>query len=101
MFSSLIDPSLLGEFNKVGTGPKNGVNADHYQGSQAVLSALGTLTNVQSATWTADLWIATDGGYPVGMAIVGTAADGTVAYEMVFDITNVNDPSNAVTAPSA
>jgi hypothetical protein len=101
MFSSLIDPSLLGDFNKVGTGPRNGVNADHYQGSPAVISALGTLTNVQSATWTADLWIATDGGYPVGMAIVGTAADGTVAYEMVFDITNVNDPSNAVTAPSA
>ncbi len=100
MFSSMIDPETMSDFTEVGTEPKNGVTADHYQGTQAALADLGPLTNVQGATWTADLWIATDGGYPVSMAIVGTAADNTVAYEILFDITNVNDPANTVTAPN-
>jgi len=34
------------------------------------------------------------------MAIIGTAADKSIAYEILFDITNVNDPANVVTAPT-
>ncbi|MGD0861914.1 MAG: hypothetical protein ABSA21_04055 [Candidatus Limnocylindrales bacterium] len=100
MFSSMIDPSTVSGFTKVGTEQKNGVTADHYQGSQAALSDLGSALGVQGATWTADVWIATNGGYPVGMAIIGTAADKSIAYEILFNITNVNDPSNTVTKPT-
>ena len=53
-----------------------------------------------AAAWSADIGIATNGGYPVSMAIIGTAADKSTAYEILFDITNVNDPANVVTAPT-
>jgi hypothetical protein len=33
MFSSMMDPSTLAGFTKVGTEQKNGVSADHYQGT--------------------------------------------------------------------
>jgi hypothetical protein len=100
MFSSMMDPSTLGGFTKVGTEQKNGVTADHYQASQAALAELGSAADVTAAAWSADIWIATNGGYPVSMAIIGTAADKSTAYEILFDITNVNDPANVVTAPT-
>jgi len=100
MFSSMMDPSTLGGFTKVGTEQKNGVTADHYQASQAALAEFGSAFDVTGATWSADIWIATNGGYPVSMAIIGTAADKSTAYEILFDITNVNDPANVVTAPT-
>jgi hypothetical protein len=99
MFSSMVDPSAAGGFAKVGTGQKNGVSADHYQGSQAVLAGIAAGSGLTGATWTADIWIATSGGYPVSMAIAGTAADKSIAYEILFDITNANDPANKVVAP--
>jgi hypothetical protein len=101
MFSSMMDPSTLAGFNKVGTEQKNGVSADHYQASQAALADIGSEAGVTAAAWSADLWIATTGGYPVSMAIIGTAADKSIAYEILFDITNVNDPANVVTAPQS
>ena len=100
MFSSMMDPSTLAAFTKVGTEQKNGVSADHYKGTPAALSELGSEAGVTAATWSADLWIATNGGYPVSMAIIGTAADKSIAYEVLFDLTNVNDPANKVTAPT-
>ena len=54
---------------------------------------------VKGATWSADIWIAKDGGYPVSIAIVATAKDGTIPYETTFDLTNINDAANKVTAP--
>jgi hypothetical protein len=100
MFSSMMDPSTMAGFTKVGTEQKNGVTADHYQASQAALAEFGSAFDVTGATWSADIWIATNGGYPVSMAIIGTAADKSIAYEILFDITNVNDPANVVTAPT-
>jgi len=70
---------------------KNGVTADHYQASQAALAELGSAADVTAATWSADILDRTNGGYPVSMAIIGTAADKSTAYEILFDITNVND----------
>jgi hypothetical protein len=99
MFSSVVDASTARDFDKVGTENKNGVSADHYTANAAALAEFGKMTDVTADNWTADLWIATDGGYPVSMAIVGKNA-GTVVYEILFDITNVNDPANKVTAPA-
>ena len=66
----------------------------------AALAEYGSTLGVTVATWSADVWIATDGGYPVSMDILATASDNSVAYEIKFDITNVNDPANKVTAPT-
>jgi hypothetical protein len=100
MFSNAIDPSVISGYNKVGSETKNGVACDHYQASAAALADYGSLLDVAGATWTADVWIAQDGGYPVSMDMLATASDNSVAYEMKFDITNVNDPANKVTAPT-
>ncbi len=100
MFSSAIDTSTAGGYTKVGSENKNGVQADHYQASAADLAEYGSMLGVTGATWTADVWVAQDGGYPVSMSILAKATDNSVAYEIQFDITNVNDPANKVTAPT-
>lgn len=100
MFSNAIDPSTTSGYNKVGSETKNGVQVDHYQASSSALSKFGSIAGINGATWTADVWIAQIGGYPVSMAIIGKASDNSVAYEVRFDITNVNDPANKVTAPT-
>jgi hypothetical protein len=100
MFSDAIAPSLISGFDLVGTEIKDGVSADHYQASSSALAELGSITGVTATTWAADVWIAADGGYPVSMAIVATASDNSVVYEVQFDLTNVNDPANQVTAPT-
>jgi hypothetical protein len=87
-------------FDLVGTETKNGVSADHYQASGPALAELGSITGVAATTWAADVWIAADGGYPVSMAVVATASDNSLVYEVKFDLTNVNDPANKVTAPA-
>ncbi len=92
------NPSPSG-YDMVGTETKNGVEADHYQATNSTLAELGSVAGVDNATWSADIWLASDGGYPVRVAVTAKAADDTVAYEIVFDLTKVNDPANAVTAP--
>jgi hypothetical protein len=47
-----------------------------------------------------DIWIAKAGGYPVSMAMVAKASDNSLAYEILFDITNVNDPTIKISAPT-
>ena len=100
MFSGAIDTSTASGYTKVGSETKNGVACDHYQASAAALAQYGSTLGVTGATWSADVWVAQDGGYPVSLDIVATANDNSVAYEMKFDITNVNDPANTVTAPT-
>jgi hypothetical protein len=87
-------------YNKVGSESKNGVDTDHYQASQSTLTGLSSVAGVANATWTGDVWIAKNGGYPVSMAIMAKASDNSVAYEIMFDITNINDSSLKVTAPT-
>jgi hypothetical protein len=100
MFSSSMTGSAADGYSKVGSETKNGVDTDHFQASSAALAQYGSVLGVAGATWSSDVWIAKDGGYPVSMAIIAKAADNTVAYEILFDITNINDPANAVTAPT-
>ena len=100
MFSSFVGESTDSGFTKVGSENKNGVQADHYQASAAALAEFGSASGVEGATWSADIWVAQNGGYPVSMSILGKAADNSVAYEIQFDITNVNAPANKITAPT-
>jgi hypothetical protein len=100
MFSGTVGTSTVTGWNKVGTESKNGVQADHYQASASALSGFSSYAGVTDATWGADVWIAADGGYPVSMAVVGTASDSSLAYEILFDISGVNDAANQITAPT-
>jgi hypothetical protein len=95
----LLASSLKG-YEKVGTENKNGVQADHYQGTQTALAEFGSIAGVKNATsWTADIWIAATGGYPVSVAVIAKAKDESTVYQMSIDITHVDDPANKVTAP--
>lgn len=99
MYDDLVTGGGMDDFAKVGSGEKNGVNADHYQaGSEALAAISVNAPNLEGATWTADVWIATDGGYPVNVSMVATK-DGKAVWEVVMDVTNVNDPANKVEAP--
>ena len=101
MFSSAIDTSTASDFTKVGTDTKNGVKADHYTASASALAAYGSSLGVGTdATWSADVWIAQDGGYPVSMSILAVGSDKSVLYQVTFDISNINDPANSITAPA-
>jgi hypothetical protein len=100
MFSSYADASDSSGYSKVGSEPKNGVDTDHYQATDTALSRYGSLLGVANATWTMDIWIAKAGGYPVSMAMVAKASDNSLAYEILFDITNVNDPTIKISAPT-
>jgi hypothetical protein len=101
MFTSMIDTSTYSGYTKVGSEAKNGVQTDHYQANQTVLSQYGVMAGTATgATWSGDVWIAQGGGYPVSMNITAKAADNSVAYQILFDVTNVNDPANTVTVPT-
>jgi hypothetical protein len=101
MFSGMTDVSDTSKYTKVGTESKNGLETDHYTAAEGSLdeikSSLGD-ENVVSAT--GDLWIAKDLGIPVSMVILGKDAGGKTIDQITFDITNINDPSNKVTAPT-
>jgi hypothetical protein len=100
MFSSTLSASSTKDYRNVGTETKNGVQAVHYQATASALSSLGGSLGVADATWSSDVWIAVDGGYPVSFSVIGVAADKSVAYQVSFDLTNVNDPGNKITAPA-
>jgi hypothetical protein len=88
-------------YAKVGSESKNGVATDHYQASASAFTGIGASLGVAAtAAWSGDVWIATDGGYPVSTAIFAKTSDGTVSFQMTFDVTNVNDSSLKVTAPT-
>jgi hypothetical protein len=98
MFGSFISAADAEGFANVGTESKNGVQAAHFQASSAALAMIGSQAGIEGATWTCDVWVAQDGGYPVSFALIGTK-DAAVVYQISFDVTNVNDPSNKVEAP--
>jgi len=93
------NPSGSG-YSVVGTETKNGVAADHYQAGASALAELASVSGVDNATWTADIWLAQNGGYPVSLAVVAKASDNSIAYEILFEITKVNDPANKVSVPT-
>jgi len=98
MFQSSL--GTASDYKKVGSEDKNGVKTDHYQASASAFAGMSSALGVTNATWTADVWIAQTGGYPVSMDIVASTSDNSIAYEVKFDITNINDPSLKVTAPT-
>ena len=100
MFGSAISGSDASSYTIVGTESKNGVDATHFKAGPSALADLNTEFGVTADTWAADVWVAKSGGYPVSMNILGKAKGGATVFQLTFDITNVNDSANAITAPA-
>ena len=73
----------------------------HFKGNSSLSALYAGIAGV-SANFQADLWVAKDGNYPVSGVYGFTASAGGQAgsFGYSFDITNVNDASNQVTAPT-
>jgi hypothetical protein len=96
MFDSYVGDMASG-YTMVGEEQKNGVTAIHYTASTDLFGSYGSMLGVAGGTWTADVWVAKDGGYPVSMKIEATG--GSEDFLFAMDITHVNDPANVITAP--
>jgi hypothetical protein len=86
-------PDLAGAMETIGTESRNGVETTHHHidGSTPAGQAAGV-----PPTGSLDIWIASD-GYVVSMVATDMSPQ---AKRLQFDISNVNDPSNTVEAPS-
>ena len=85
----------------VGDETKNGVAATHYTApnSDSVNKQLDSQFDVTGGSWAVDVWVAKDGGYPISIVITATAA-GAQAFNFSLDISNINDATNTVVAPT-
>jgi len=92
-----VDAHLASHYALVGPEPKDGVNTDRYRSDKELDEEK---QGGQYDTWSADIWLANAGGYPISMDVVARESDGGEPYEVAFDITNVNDPANKVSAPT-
>jgi hypothetical protein len=102
--SFFTDVNFSTGYDLMGTDSKNGVEADHYVANDsgvAALKQMGSVAGVPDANWTSEVWIAKTGGWPIKLAITATVTGGTtVVFQRLFDITQVNDPTNKVTVPT-
>ena len=98
--SGVVGSGSGGAYTLAGTETKNGVQTNHCTADQIALESYGSTLGVTDATWTADVWLASDTGYPVSVALVAKAKDGSLPFEILIDLTNVNDASNKVAAPT-
>jgi len=107
--TSLLPDSLYGsdfnsnaaDFKVVGEETKNGVDCIHY--SDTTNLGVGGAALGVARTFTADLWVAKTGNYPVsgfyGYSASAGGQSGSWSYS--FEITHVNDAAaNAITAPT-
>ena len=81
---------------------KDNIDTIHYKATDAALAEFGSVAGVTAGAWSADVWIAQNGGYPVSISVIGTtsATDQTVVFERAFDLSDVNVGTNTVTAPA-
>ncbi len=99
-YASMFDTNSAG-FKVAGDETKNGVQCVHFKGDSSLGAAYQAIAGV-SASFQADLWVAKDGNYPVSGVYGITASSGGQggAFGYSFDITNINDSANTVTAPT-
>jgi hypothetical protein len=99
-YATWFDTNSTG-FKSAGTETKNGVQCIHYKGDSSLGALYQGVAGV-SATFQSDLWVATDGNYPVSgvYGFSGSSGGQAGTFGYTFDITNINDNSNQVTAPT-
>jgi hypothetical protein len=96
IFSLYFAPATSG-FGSAGQEEKNGIASVHYRADESAFGLFGTLAGFD-ASWEADVWLAVDGGHLVSSIVRGQGSDGEL-FEAIVDITNVNDPANAIIPP--
>ncbi|MCI0581289.1 MAG: hypothetical protein L0227_00095 [Chloroflexi bacterium] len=86
-------------FQESGTETKNGVECRHFEGIDALGELIAPVAGV-TGTWTADAWIAVDGGYLVHSELhgEGTSSGDAATYDVVVDISDI-DSAEALEAP--
>jgi hypothetical protein len=80
----------------VGDETRNGIATTHYKGNAPAM--VGSLFGLPNGTWTMEAWVARDGGYLVGSALLGQAPDGK--FTMTIDISDLDSPANKVEKPA-
>jgi len=91
--SRLVVPFAAG-YRRTGRERHGGVPTVHYRASTRGAAAYASALHFEGAV-TADVWIASDGGYLSAVDISGTD------LLVQFDITHPDDPTNVVTLPVA
>jgi hypothetical protein len=86
-------------FKTAGKESKNGVQCVRYEGDS---SLSGLYAGNGGSEFTADLWIAKDGNYPVSgvFGYSGPVGSNSGSFGFSFDVTHVNDSANSVAAPT-
>ena len=93
MFGGFAQAGAWGGAEDLGTENRNGIDAQHFRIDGSTFA--GTIPSMPEGA-SIDAWIATDGGYLVGLEIVGEG--GTDGFTV--DVSDVNDPSLRVERPS-
>ena len=89
----------LSALQTVGVETKNGVPALHLRADHSTAVPAGQPTIAPGAT--IDLWVATDGNYLVALEMNGlVSSTSTNPSSVMLEVTNINDPSLSVSAPS-
>lgn len=88
-------------FRSVGDEPKNGVPCVHYKADPSLAGAYSDATEAPSS-FTAELWVATAGDYPVSGVYSYAAPAGASggSWGFSFAITHPGDSTNVVAAPT-
>jgi hypothetical protein len=88
-------------FKMAGEELKNGVQCVRYKGDSS-LSGLYSSVSGGSGQFTADLWIAKAGNYPVSgsFGYSGSVGGKSDSFGYSFDVTHINDSANSVAPPT-
>jgi hypothetical protein len=88
----------LSALQTIGVETKNGVQAIHVRADHSTAVPAGQPTIPPGGT--VDLWVATDGNYLVALEVNGMTTASSSPTSVKVEVTNINDPSLSVSAPS-
>jgi hypothetical protein len=96
----LFSASTAAYFVAAGDETVDGVPTTHYQcPNQRALNFLSGVEGISGdVSWTADIWVAKTGGYPVRFKIAASAA---TPFDLQIDITKANAAANVVHVPAS
>jgi hypothetical protein len=98
-FLATVNKSMpLSALQTIGVETKNGVQAIHVRADHSTAVPAGQPTIPPGGT--VDLWVATDGNYLVALEMSGMTTTSSSPTSVKLEVTNINDPSLSVSAPS-
>lgn len=97
MFGEFFTGGLLQFMTTVGNEQKNGVATNHFHIDSTMPGPTGATIPPGG---TLDVWVASDGGYLVAFEGHALEGNGATKGDIMIEITNINDPANAVTPPA-